>query len=133
MLFANQNQQLSDDTPVSINGRVLFADGSQAWLKDGVYHREDGPALIMPDGQKEWYINGDLHRWKAPAIITADGKEFWFQHGKRHRKDGPAVTYPSGTHYFYLHGALYEFAQWIEVLDFFYGKKHAVMMKLKWY
>jgi len=28
------------------------------FMEDGVYHREDGPAIIYPNGNKEWWFRG---------------------------------------------------------------------------
>ena len=43
--------------------------------EEGLYHREDGPAIIMTDD-----VNGRVML------------EYWFLNGKRHRVDGPAVV-----------------------------------------
>lgn len=43
-------------------------DGKTRWYKDGVLHREDGPAVIGKDEHKEWWVNGKLHREDGPAI-----------------------------------------------------------------
>ena len=50
------------------------------YKKDGVFHREDGPAVIYPDGSKSWYLNGVLHNEKGPALIDSSGG-FWALHG----------------------------------------------------
>lgn len=51
----------------------------QEWRDhSGLYHREDGPAIIENDGSKFYYIHGLLHRDNGPAIVFANGKkEFW--------------------------------------------------------
>ena len=34
--------------------------GNQEWRnKNGILHREDGPAIIGPDGYKIWYFEGE--------------------------------------------------------------------------
>jgi hypothetical protein len=40
------------------------------YLKDGLLHRNDGPALIQINGKTCWYKNGDLHRFDGPALIS---------------------------------------------------------------
>jgi len=35
-------------------------DGDLFWLKNGEYHREDGPAYISISGCEEWYLNGQI-------------------------------------------------------------------------
>ena len=48
---------------------------SKNWFKDGVRHRDNGPAFInYNNGQiiKKWYKDGQLHRDDGPAIINYD-------------------------------------------------------------
>lgn len=42
--------------------------GTWRWFKDGVLHRENGPAIEWDDGDKYWYKNNVLHREAGPAI-----------------------------------------------------------------
>jgi len=51
------------------------------WVKNGKYHREDGPAVDGALGV-EWWIKGKLHREDGPAIVFKDGHGEWFLHGK---------------------------------------------------
>jgi len=37
---------------------IKLTDGTQKWYKNGVLHREDGPAIIEPNGHQVWYFNG---------------------------------------------------------------------------
>jgi len=60
------------------------------WFKNGLRHREDGPAVEWADGDKEWY-----------------------QNGLRHREDGPALEYASGAKYWYLNDIEYSEQKWI--------------------
>jgi hypothetical protein len=47
------------------------------WYKDGMFHREDGHAIIESGG-REWYLNGLLHREDGPAVENTNGtKEWW--------------------------------------------------------
>jgi hypothetical protein len=63
-----------------------------AYYHNGLYHREDGPALEYDEGRKEWWINGQRHRVDGPAIEYSNGNTEWFCLNKRHRTDGPAVV-----------------------------------------
>jgi len=83
---------------------MIDADGSQYWYQNGNLHREDGPAYIGADGIQEWLINGKCHREDGPAIIGTDGTQYWFKNGKVHREDGPAYIGPDGTQAWYLNG-----------------------------
>ena len=60
-----------------------YEDGNVRWFLDGIYHREDGP-----------------------AVETSCGK-YWYKNGKRHREDGPAIEYSNGTVSWYLDGQCY--------------------------
>ena len=70
---------------------------------NGVLHRTDGPARILPNGVEEWYLNGKLHREDGPAIVYNNGEEEWYLYGKRHREGGPAERRTNGDAW-YLNG-----------------------------
>lgn len=53
----------------------------------GLFHRNDGPAVIYPDGTQHWYRNGQFHRDDGPAITYQDGAQFWYLNGKRFGED----------------------------------------------
>jgi hypothetical protein len=56
--------------------------GNKWWcLKNGLLHREDGPAIEYADGYKAWYINGKFHRIDGPAIVGLDGYKSWYLEG----------------------------------------------------
>ncbi|WP_310645946.1 hypothetical protein [Limnohabitans sp.] len=62
------------------NGKYKVSDRT-IWYKDGVPHREDGPA-IESSYSSEWYFNGKLHREDGPAIeFPFDKSKRWFIHG----------------------------------------------------
>ena len=80
----------------------------ECWItKNGVYHREDGPATTHPDGSKFWHRYGKLHRTDGPACEYANGAKEWYQDGKLHRLDGPAIIFPSGHYQWYINGRFY--------------------------
>jgi hypothetical protein len=58
--------------------------GNKFWYNEnGIYHREDGPAVEWVDGAKTWYFNGKVHRLDGPAIEPCDGKiYYWYINGK---------------------------------------------------
>ena len=82
-------------------GKYIDPKGVERWFKDGMLHREDGPAVI-DSGDEYWYKDGKLHREDGPAVIHKDGTKFWYKNGVRHREDGPAVIYSEGSRYWYL-------------------------------
>ena len=57
-------------------------NGTKCYYLNGMFHREDGPALEYTTGKKEWYKNGLLHRENGPAIEYADGYRHWCLNGK---------------------------------------------------
>lgn len=77
---------------------VIYTDGL-SWYQNGVIHRKDGPAIIDRRFDKcdYYYINGERYREDGPAVIDGDvNKLEWYQRGELHRKDGPARMVGSG-------------------------------------
>lgn len=75
---------------------------SEEYIKKGLYHREDGPAIIKYDVKgrvlkKFWYRNGLRHNLKGPAQISyyKNGnmkfKSYWVR-GIHSRRNGPAYV-----------------------------------------
>jgi hypothetical protein len=77
------------------------------YYKDGLKHREDGPAVESLWGDKYWWIEGKLHREDGPAIIFNNTREEWWYRGKRHREDGPAIINLEGSKEWYYNGELH--------------------------
>ena len=77
------------------NGTFTDTYGNKEWYKDGLRHREDGPAIVLKDGIEIWYKDGKKHRDNdLPAVVDSDGTEKWYKDGKKHRdNDLPAVIY----------------------------------------
>jgi hypothetical protein len=57
-------------------------DSCWCWTRNGLLHREDGPAIIDNNGDKFWMINDKPHRLDGPAAEFADGGQEWFVDGK---------------------------------------------------
>ena len=51
----------SNEIPDDYTGIVEFEYGSKAWIKNGLWHREDGPAYIDIgyNGGEEWWLGGE--------------------------------------------------------------------------
>ena len=49
---------------------------SKEWLKNGKYHREDGPAFDFVNGTKSWYLDGvqyteeQFNQWLAKKELN---------------------------------------------------------------
>jgi len=68
------------------DGCYIDITGAEVWVKDGEYHREDGPAIIWKNGTKIWRKNGNLHREDGPAIIYPNGVEEWWLNDQKLNK-----------------------------------------------
>ena len=40
------------------DGHWIDRWGDEVWIKDGTWHCEHGPAVILSDGEKQWWLNG---------------------------------------------------------------------------
>lgn len=65
------------------NGVSTDDMGGTYWRKDGLLHREDGPAVEYTNGTKQWWINGEHHREDGPAVINVStGTNLWYLNGE---------------------------------------------------
>lgn len=88
--------------------RRVGPDGTTRWFRNGVLHRDDGPAVVGIDGNEEWFQDGLRHRENGPAIVLASGFQYWYLHDRLHREDGPAADEGSdGLREWYQHGVLH--------------------------
>lgn len=70
-----------------INGRYINEFGDAYWYKNGLFHREDGPAVECSDGDKYWYKNALKHREDGPAIERWNGKKEWWINDVQYTED----------------------------------------------
>lgn len=49
------------EIPETFTGIAELANGTKYWYKEGLLHREDGPAIEWSDGGKAWYLEGKLY------------------------------------------------------------------------
>jgi len=68
--------------------------GDKQWHKNGILHRENGPAFVRDNGiDMSWHIDGEIHREDGPAKIYHEGgSKRWMRNGFLHREDGPAIV-----------------------------------------
>lgn len=98
------------------NGKYEDSDGVK-WYRNGLLHRNGGPAIECADGTKHWFIDGQYHRVDGPANEWPSGDRVWYVDGDLHREDGPAVLLEDGTSEWFLYGQPYtevEFNRWLE-------------------
>ena len=70
---------LNDGTVIKPDKNTEITDNWIFFRNDaGLYHREDGPAVIWSNGDKEWCINNKLHREDGPAFIDSNGDKSWW-------------------------------------------------------
>ncbi len=65
------------------DGSYIDIDGNICYVKDGKWHKEDGPAIEWSSGRKEWYRNGKYHREDGPAREW-DIYAAWYVDGRKH-------------------------------------------------
>jgi len=65
-----------------------------SFYKNGLRHRESGPASILVNGDSFWYLNNALHREDGPAEIKKSLRyTCWYHNGVVHRESGPALIF----------------------------------------
>lgn len=42
--------------------KVIVNNGSEYWNKNGLLHRENGPAVIHSNGKTEYWLNGEIQK-----------------------------------------------------------------------
>lgn len=75
----NKEHQLHSENDVPT---VRYGIGSLRWYKNGLLHRDNGPATIDYDGSCCWFQNGLLHRDNEPAVIFYFGTELYYRNGR---------------------------------------------------
>lgn len=73
--------------PKLSNGRHILSGNKQIYIKDGVKHRQNGPAEIHPNGYRAWFWKGVKHRRGGPAVIHPDGTSEYWENGKFLKKE----------------------------------------------
>jgi len=111
-------------TPGRTNETHVDHNGIKWWYKDGILHREDGPAVEWPHGYQQWWCKGffvgggdkpDPVLWERLTsveanggpllnghIVDTQGTHWWYRDGKHHREDGPAIVRVDETKVWYF-------------------------------
>ena len=58
----------------TFTGCLINKDSDISWYKDGVVHREDGPACEWDDGDKWWWLNGQEYSEQDYKIAMRKSK-----------------------------------------------------------
>jgi len=54
-----------NELPYNYTGHVKYTDGDQYWYKNGILHREDGPAAIYHNGAQYWWLDDKIYSKEA--------------------------------------------------------------------
>ena len=57
-----------NDILLGYTGIVEWEDGDKGWYKNGLNHREDGPAYVEFNGYKAWRLNGQYIWFSAKKL-----------------------------------------------------------------
>ena len=78
-----KNIYIEIDKNLKLTG--IFQDDNNAihYIRNGKFHREDGPASEFPNGTKWWFWNNLRHNSTGPAIVWYDGSTALFYYGER--------------------------------------------------
>lgn len=95
---------------------------STSYYRLGKLHRKFGPAFYK-DGSTFWFKNGILHRDNGPAVEYKEGKNIWFKNGRIHREDGPAIIFYSDEEWF-VDGVKYDRSEHLLALIRYKMRKH---------
>jgi hypothetical protein len=44
----------------------VYVNGTEKWYREGLRHRDGGPAAIYPDGRRIWFTEGQKVREEPP-------------------------------------------------------------------
>jgi hypothetical protein len=84
---------------------AVVSENLKIYYKDGLRHREYGPAYISPLTEI-WYYYGKPHRYDQPAVFN-NGDEYYYENGILHRdNDLPAIELANGCKYWYINGEI---------------------------
>lgn len=75
---------LASDTSLTLDFNTATGDEirdtaqGREYYRNGVLHRDGGPAIECKNGDRHWYDNGMRHRVEGPAVeLAKGGKEWW--------------------------------------------------------
>jgi hypothetical protein len=74
-----------EDRSTVITRQRLFIGPAEIYIRDGLVHRMDGPAVIIGEEGQFDFGSGLLYQDNGPA-------ELWFKNGKLHRNGAPAIN-----------------------------------------
>lgn len=77
-------------------GPALTNSTSSFWYQTGILTRSDGPAMTNEQADY-WYLNGKLHRNGDAAILWKNGDKDWYQNGINYNPTGPSTLSHDGT------------------------------------
>ncbi len=115
------------------DGSYADKNGNFCYVKNGMFHREDGPAIVQLNGTTIWCLDGKKHRDGGPAVESVSGYKAWYKNGVLHRDDGPAVIDSDGTEEWWIDGVKTTKDEVIIVRVESSKKEHVKHIKAEWY
>ena len=103
----------------NVEGPTIFNKDYQLMemIKDGKYHRTDGPARVSFRDEEYisslWDDNDDKAKYDDYDNVTG---EEWYIDGKLHRLDGPAVDWENSSLEYWINGKHYLHEEYLEVV-----------------
>jgi len=65
--------KVGEKIPENFTGIAINENQSKFYYRDGLLHREDGPAREWATGHKEWWIDGEEYTWLCVFTMIKDG------------------------------------------------------------
>lgn len=65
----------------TFTGKVITSNGNEVYYENGLFHNDNGPAVIYSDGTKRFYNKGLLHNSTGPAIENPDKTVSYWLYG----------------------------------------------------
>ncbi len=94
----------------------------------GHFHNLYGPAINHKNRTKMWYINGVYHRENQPALISPLGK-LWYYEGRLHRLNGPASVHIELGNKYYIHDKMFTKEKYNKIM--FIIRRFIILLKKK--
>lgn len=62
---------------------MIDSYGNKRYIKNNLFHRENGPAVELISGGCIWFLNGLKHRLDGPALDSGFGHKLWYYKGQK--------------------------------------------------
>jgi len=94
----------------------------------GQFHNLYGPAVNHKNRTKMWYMNGVYHRENQPALTSPLG-ELWYYEGRLHRLTGAAFIHIEMGNRYYIHDKMFPKGKYNKIM--FMIRTFIILLKKK--